>query len=200
MAFHYYFNMEPLALRIAQTHINNMTNNNYIDGEDVFLDELKTINNLENGFVCLTQLSCYFESFLNTIITKCISYDGDVLLRCSIDEKLEIIYMHFNKDLLELKSSHFWQNYRQSTKVRNEMIHYKKTSIGWGGEIPQFKIGNQEVATYFTKDNMQNIFSKYKSLCSLIVKHLDLKISEDISIFSCDGTGYSLHYVNFLDE
>lgn len=95
MAFGFFFNMEKLSLIIAENHINNMTNNNYED--DVFLDSKNLLINLENGFVALTQLNCYFESFLNTIINSCMNYDGEIILKCSIEEKLEIIFMHYEK-------------------------------------------------------------------------------------------------------
>ena len=61
MAFSFYMNMERLSLEIAESHISNMTNNNYED--DCFLKEQDLINNIKNGFVVITQLSCFFESF-----------------------------------------------------------------------------------------------------------------------------------------
>ncbi|MBR2401976.1 MAG: hypothetical protein IKB01_04275 [Lachnospiraceae bacterium] len=195
MSFHYYFNMEPLALRIAKGHIDKMTNDNFIDGDDVFLDESKLLNNLENGFVALTQLSCYLESFLNTILNSCMKYDGENLLKCSIEEKLEIIYMHYEADLKLLKSVHYWQNYKTATRVRNEMIHYKKTSIGWGGDIPTFKIGNQDVESYFTQERMNQVYDGYISLSQRIAEDLGLSICSEMTIFTCDGRCDLVNYV-----
>ena len=59
MAFGYFMNMEKLSLTIAEKHISYMTENNYED--DCFLNIEKLINNIESGFVVITQLSCYFE-------------------------------------------------------------------------------------------------------------------------------------------
>lgn len=65
MAFGFYLNMEALSLKIARKHIDEMVENfRYM--EDCFLDDEKLILNLENGFVALTQLCCFYESFLNT--------------------------------------------------------------------------------------------------------------------------------------
>lgn len=193
MAWGFYFNMEKLTLDIAQKHIFNMSENNFID--DTFLDEKSLLNNLENGFVALTQLTCYFESFLNTIINSCMHYEGDVLLKCSIEEKVEMIFMHYKKDWQHIKSLHFWSSYRTATRVRNEMIHFKKTYIGFGSGIPNFKLGKVEVATYFTKSNIQTIYSHYIELCKTIASSLELSIFDDIDIFECDGRDGLTNYI-----
>ncbi|MBO5478690.1 MAG: hypothetical protein J6A04_03125 [Clostridia bacterium] len=62
MAFGYYMNMERIALDIAKEHTENMTNDNMED--DVFLDENKLENNIKNGFIVITQLITFIESFL----------------------------------------------------------------------------------------------------------------------------------------
>jgi len=50
---------------------------------------------MKNGFVIITQLNVFFESFLNTILSSCMEYNGEKLLKCSIDEKIEMI--HYKK-------------------------------------------------------------------------------------------------------
>jgi hypothetical protein len=193
MSWGFYFNMEKLALNTAQKHITNMSDNNYLD--DIFLDESCLLNNLENGFVALTQLSCYFESFLNTIINSCMNYGGEILLKCSIEEKAEIIFIHYQKDWSHIKSLHFWASYRTATKIRNEMIHFKKTYIGFGSGIPKFKLGNVDVATYFTKSNIQKIYNHYIELCKAIAQSLNLSIYEDIDVFECEGRDGLTNYI-----
>ena len=74
MAFEYFMNMEKLSLTIVNNYLLYMTDNNYED--DVFLKMDELTNNIENGFVIITQLSCFFESFLNTIINACIDYNA----------------------------------------------------------------------------------------------------------------------------
>lgn len=193
MAWGFYFNMEKLTLRIAENHISAMSENNFHD--DIFLDENLLLNNLENGFVALTQLSCYFECFLNTIINSCMHYEGKVLLKCSIEEKAEIIFIHYKKNWHYIKSLHFWSSYHTATRVRNEMIHFKKTYIGDGTGIPNFKIGNVDVATYFTKQNIQTIYLHCIELCKAIANELELSIFEDISIFECDSRDGLINYI-----
>ena len=144
MSFGYFMNMEKLSLRIVEKHLPYMTDNNYED--DCFLNIEELINNIENGFVIITQLSCYFESFLNTVINACMNYNGEVLLKCSVEEKIALIFMHYQKDWQIVKGQNPWAIYRKTTKVRNEMIHFKKTFIGDGSGIPNFKLGGQGVA------------------------------------------------------
>lgn len=61
MAFDFFMNMEKLSLTIAEKHVLYMTNDNYMDS--CFLDTEKLVNNLENGFVVITQLSCFLKVF-----------------------------------------------------------------------------------------------------------------------------------------
>lgn len=111
MAFGYFMNMEKLSLTIVEKHISCMTNDNYEN--DCCLDMQKIINNIENGFVIITQLSCYFESFLNTIINACMNYDGEVLLKCSVEEKIDFIFMHYQKDWQIVKGQNPWAVYKK---------------------------------------------------------------------------------------
>lgn len=195
MSWSFYFNMEKLALNIAESHINNMTNDNYWEEDDVFLDGEKLLVNIGNGFVALTQLSCYFESFLNTIINSCMHYEGEVLLKCSYEEKLDIIFMHYKTDYTSIKGKHCWQLYRTATSVRNEMIHFKETYIGDGSSIPNFKIGKVYVAEYFTKNSITETYNGYISLCKEIAQAIGLKIFDRIDVFECDGRDGLTNYV-----
>ena len=170
MAFGYFMNMEKLSLMIAEQHIENMTDNNYYDDLDVFLDPDRLTNNLANGFVVITQLSCFFESFLNTIINACMNYNGNALLKCSQEEKLDLIFMHYQKDFAEIRGQNPWAVHQKVTKVRNEMIHYKKTDIGMSTGIPDFQLGKQRVAEFFTKKTMGNVKDEYIKLTEKALK------------------------------
>lgn len=193
MAFGYFMNMEKLSLTIVDNHLLYMTNNNYED--DVFLKMDELTNNIENGFVIITQLSCFFESFLNTIINACIDYNGELLLKCSVEEKVELVFMHYKKDWDVIKGQNSWSIYKKTTRVRNEMIHFKKTYIGDGSGIPNFKLGGQWVADFFTKKNMTEMRNGYLRLTELIVASLGLCIFKDIDIFECDGRDGLVNYV-----
>lgn len=193
MAFGYFMNMEKLSLVIAEKHILFMTDDNYED--DIFLNMEKLINNIENGFVVITQLGCYFESFLNTIINACMNYNGEILLRCSVEEKIDFIFMYYQKNWADIKGQNSWAVYKKATKVRNEMIHFKKTYIGDGTGIPNFKLGGQGVAEFFTKPNMEMVKNGYIDLSELIAKNLNLKIFTNIDVFESDGRDGLVNYV-----
>ena len=66
----------------------------------------------------------FYEKF--GFIVSSTRYNGDLLLICSIEEKMDLIFMHYQKDWGAVKSQNPWAVYKKTTKVRNEMIHYKK--------------------------------------------------------------------------
>lgn len=193
MAFSYFMNMEKLSLSIAEKHIACMTDNNYED--DIFLDMNYLINNLENGFVVITQISCFFESFLNTIINSCMGYRGEVLLKCSVEEKMDLIFMYYKKDWTFIKGNNVWEIYRKTTRVRNGMIHYKRNYVGDGTGISEYSFEGQEVAVFFTKTNMEKMKQGYVKLAEIIASELGLQIYSDIEIFACDGMDELVNYV-----
>ncbi|NFR85690.1 hypothetical protein FDE85_02600 [Clostridium botulinum] len=193
MSHGFFMNMEKLSLNIARSHAFQMTNDIMYD--DVFLDDEKLINNLENGFVVITQLSTFFESFVNTILSNCIKYTGEVLLKCSIEEKIEIIFMNYKKDWNTIKGQNPWANFKKVTKVRNEMIHYKKNFIGNGSGIPNFSIAKISVREFFIQDNMNYLIDEFIKLGDLIASELGLKIFKDINIIECDGRDGLTNYI-----
>lgn len=193
MAFEYFMNMERIALDIAKEHIDNMTSDNMED--DILLDEDKLKNNIKNGFIVITQLITFMESYLNTILNTCVEYNGIELLKSSIDEKLEIIFLYYKKDLSKIKSQHYWECFRKILKVRNEMIHYKITSIGMSTGIPNFSFAGIEVKSFFTKQYMQEATDKIIILGDIIANELNLHIFHTINIFECDGRDGLVNYV-----
>lgn len=193
MAWGFFMNMERLSLDIAKEHAQNMTDDNMED--DVFLDELKLKNNVKNGFIVITQLNTFIESFLNTILNNCIGYNQKELLKTSVDEKLEIIFLYYKKDLTTIKAQHTWERYRKILKVRNEMIHFKKTYIGDGNGIPNFSIANIEAKTFFTKSYMEDSISQIILLGDKIATELGLSIFHNINVFECDGRDGLVNYV-----
>jgi hypothetical protein len=193
MAFDFYMNMEKLSLEIAKECSMHMTDDNFVD--DIFLDMDKSLNNIKNGFIIITQLGCFFESFLNTIISYCMGYEGKELLTSSIKTKMEIIFFYYGKEVSLIKGSHLWQTYRRVKNVRDEMIHFKESYMGSAGYIPDFSIGKEAVSAFFTKKNMVTSIDHYEKLAAKIASLLDLDIFEDIEIFGGDATDDILSYV-----
>lgn len=199
MAFSFFLNMEQLALEIAKQHIECMTDENHqlFDGiiDDIYLDFDVFKNNLSNGFVAITQLSCYIESFINTILNSCINYQGETLLKKSIDEKIEIIFLYYHKDFSSIKKTHYYESYRIATRIRNELIHFKHTYVCESSWLTNFEICKQPVAVFFTKKHLTKIYNNYISLCKLIASTLELTIHENVDIFACDGKDTIVNYV-----
>lgn len=193
MAFGYYFNMEKLSITIAEKHLKNMTNDNYANEESLCYKKL--INNMENGFVIITQLNCFFESFINTIVNICMGCSSDEFLKSNINKKIDEISSFYKKDFSNIKNKPFWETYRTTTKVRNEMIHYKKQYVGHSGEIPNFEIGKQQIGEFFTKKTMEKIMSDYQQLAKAIADTVGLKIFDKIDVIECDGRDGLVNYV-----
>ena len=193
MAFGNFMNMEKLTLEIIDEHISCMTDENY--EFETFLSIDKLANNMKNGFVIITQLSCFIESFLNTIINSCMNYNGDSLLKCNIEEKIDLIFLYYKKEWNRIKGQNPWSVYKRTTKVRNEMIHFKRTYIGDGTGIPDFEIGGQNVSQFFAQANMMLLTEQHIKLAKLIAEELGLSIYEEGNIFECDGRDGLVNYV-----
>lgn len=196
MAFGHFMNMEILSLSIVENHIIHMTDDNFEQCEDLkLLDTEKLVNNISNGFVIITQLNCFFESFLSSILTMCMKYQGEILLKCSVKEKLDLIFMHYEKDLSLIYNSHLWDFVNKTTRIRNEMVHYKKSFLYDSTVIGDFKLGGSYVGEFFTQRNMEEMIGFHTQLADLIAKTLELKTNKNISIFECDAKDSNVSYI-----
>lgn len=192
--------MEALSIKIAKKHVESMTNDNSDNGDIIYLDEKVFLNNLENGFVVITQLNCFIESFLNAIINSCIGYTDEVLLKCNHQEKIDIIFLHYSKDFSTIKSKKCWESYRITTKVRNEMIHFKKPYVGHSSQLVSFELGGKSVGDFFTKNNIQKLLDDHILLAKEIAKTLDLVVCDDVDIFTNQGTGLETNFIRTKDK
>lgn len=196
MAWNYYFNMEVLALEVAEQHIQNMTEDNYYMIDDYVKDikEEALYNNIKNGFVVITQLNCYVESFLNTIIDRCKEYD-ESLMGKSIEDKLVVLFLERKEILAAIKKKHHYEEYNTSRKLRNQMIHYKKALIGEGTLFPDFKLAGMFLPEYFVKSKMQEVHKCHVLFCEDIAKGLGLQIYPDIKVFEVEARDGLTSYV-----
>ncbi len=195
MAFGYYMNMEKMSLQIASEHIELMEENIQDMQICEFLDICKLISNIKNGFVVITQLITFVESFLNTIINTCMQENNELLLKMSIDEKLEIICLYYKVKSSQIKSIHYWGTLKTINKVRNELIHYKKSFICDCTAIQDFNIAGISVKEFFIKSNMDKIMEHIIQLGNHIAKVLGLTINKDVSIIECDARDGLVSYV-----
>lgn len=191
MAFKYYLNMEQLMLDAAKEHISNMSDNNC--KEDTFLDYDKISNNLKNGFIVITMLISFIESFLNSIIYLYIDEKAD--LRKDINEKMKIIFDYYEKDKRCITKTTLWMKYKETANVRNELIHFKKCFMAYGGDIPDVNIGGKLIGEYFIKSEMMKIYDNHKMLAKMIANELGLQVFNDVKIFQCDEAVEPCHYV-----
>ena len=195
MAFGYYMNMERLSLEIAKEHINLMEDNIQDVQIEEFLDIDKTVTNIKNGFVAITQLIIFIESFFNTVITTCMLNKKELFLKMSIDEKLELICMYYRKDATKIKSIHYWETFKKMNKIRNELVHYKNSFLCDSTGIQDFNIANTSIRNYFVKSNMVDIMKQVIQLGNHIANILNLKINKEVNIIECDAKDGLVSYV-----
>jgi len=128
MAYVNFMNIEVLALEIADEHINKMTEyNRYTDenGMDWGCDIEALRHNLKNGWIAVLMLSSYVESVINTILRDCVNYSGERLLKISLEDKIEILYLYFKIDMSSLKNENSWNIFKKINHLRNELVYYK---------------------------------------------------------------------------
>ena len=75
------------------------------------------------------------------------------------------------------------------------MIHFKKTYIGHGSGTPDFTLGGESAANFFTKKSLEKALSDLIKLTHLIADSIGLNIFENINVIECDGRDGLVNYV-----
>ena len=183
--------VSTLILVIFRRNDRKYNENEYPD----FLDMDKVTYNIKHGFIAITQLIIFLESFFNTIINKCMLKNNELLLKMNINEKLEVICLYYKKEPCLIKSKNFWDTYLKLNRIRNELIHYKDSLINESSAIQDFKIGNISVKEIFIKSKMKKNYKHIIKLTEHIANILELKINKKINIIECDAKDSLTDYV-----
>ena len=190
MATSFTMNLEVLALEIAVTHINMMSDSNtYFDtvAELEISDETAFINNIKNGWITVSMLSNYVESIINTILRDCVNCDSDGLMKSNMSDKLDILYLYYKADISVLKKEHNWETFKKLIKIRNELTHYKRNhigAIGYGYGIPiSWRKPFEDVGEYFTRSKMSKVKDEILQFCNKIAGDFGLVINLQARLF-----------------
>ena len=188
-----YMNLELLALEIADEHISQMV----VDPEkDIHNSGCYSSlqDNIKHGWIATIMLYNYVESVTNTILRDCINYSDNKLMKCSIEEKLEIIYLYYKADISKLRE--IWEAYITITKVRNELVHYKSNYIGEGTGFPAFgsKLFNKMIEL-FTFTKMKKIKQDIVIICNKIISDCGLELNQWVTLFASDGRDGLVSYI-----
>lgn len=197
MAFAYYLNMEKLALEIVEEHAAQMSNSNYCKDNPDTIDDVVFKNNLKYGFIIVVMLSVFVESAINSVLSDIIHYKNERLLKSSIDEKLDIIYLFYKKDINRLRADNNFAKYKELNRIRNELIHFKFSYIGHSSQVPNIKIGNINLAGFFVKSKIYEYISCVNKVIEFLGEDLKLNINNKCDIFGCDGVE---NYYKFIQE
>lgn len=195
MAFRFCLNMELVSLNIAKGCISSMLASNYdekLSEREGFLvaDEEVLGSNLSFGFVAVTMLQCYYESFLNTVLRDHYGFDADgSVIKAGENEKLEVIF-NGNEDMLKtIKSKAYWRDAHRVFKIRNHLVHYKSNKASEFSSYPpihSWGIGNEILGEFFSKPEIEKCSNAVQQLVEEIAYAINLEVGKDDSPIICD--------------
>ncbi len=197
-----YVNLELITMEIIEEQIKLMNARNYkelYEGEPDYDLEI-LLNNYKRGYIVVTMLISLIESFLNDILSQYIRYSSDRLLRCSIEEKIDILYTIRSKDPNNLRSSHLYGIFKEVNKIRNELIHYKGNHIGDSFKILSIRIGNLDLGEIFIKSKMQYYLDNIKELINVFGEDLNLTINYKAHPIASDGISDNYRFAMIKDN
>jgi hypothetical protein len=173
-----------------------MTNDNLWDEANCFTDTDKSTKNIKHGYISITMLCSFVESFLNSILRDCLKCSAELLKTISILNKIEIIYLSYNKDIALIKGRYYYGAVKKCISIRNEMIHYKNNFIGEGTGVPlNARVGGVEIIDFFTKEKLRKLRTDILEFSDQMASDIGLSIYKDIEIFSCDGRDSLVSYI-----
>jgi hypothetical protein len=172
-----------------------MTDSNYdkpLSEREGFIvaDDHAFKNNLASGFIAVTMIHCYYESFLNTVLRDYFGFSADgSLIRGGENEKLEVIF-NGNEDMLEkIKASSIWRDAHRVFKLRNHLIHYKSNMALEFSSYPpihSWKIGNEILGEFFVKSELEKCSVAVQQLAKEIASALGLALGKEGDPIICD--------------
>lgn len=196
MASSFYVNMEPLALKIAKDAISAMEDN-LIDNnvpECRYLDDKKIENNLRYGFIALTMMAAFVESFLNTVLRDCIGKSNDKNLRESFNRKISLICQYYHIPEQDILGGTTHLSFEKVRGLRNSLVHYKFQLADEGLGIKDLAINktSKPNETYsfkveFTQSAFSQMLEDVEGLCNKIAEQAGLKINLNTGVVECDA-------------
>ena len=207
MSFSFFINMEPLLISIAEDNISKMWENMEDDTILGFLDHSRIEDNFRYGFIAITAIVNFVESFLNTIIRDCIYskssigskvYTGNVesididdrdkKLRQNITKKIDFICKYYEVERSSIKDSKEFLRFSELNEIRNNLVHYK---IKWeceGISISDFILPkNKTFKNFFQKESLNNELGNAKELCEKIAISSKLTMNRSAQVIECNG-------------
>lgn len=204
MAWSYYLNLEPIALRSAWDAVSRMSDSNELNDLPGFPDLDAFYSNLQYGYIALVMGVSFAESSINTILRHIYSCepDSDIMLD-KIENKIKYLMRNNPDGLSEIKGSHCWQCFNNAKKVRNGLVHYKVNMadrMSSAAPLDAWKIGKQIAGDFFTRSSIEDCLDGIIDLIRAIVSSLDLKIAEGVPPIIPDASGAPVDFIYREDE
>lgn len=204
MAWGYYLNLEPIALRAARDATAKMSTTNISTLCSDYYDEASFYENLQYGYTAVVMSVSYLESSVNTIMRHIYGYEpSSKEMRSSIEDKLNLIMKAHREEWSGIKASHNWQQYKELSQVRNGLIHYKVNKADSMASAPPlggWKIGKQTFGEFFTKPCIENYLDGIVKLLERIIAVLDLQIADGFAPLIADASGMPTNYIYCKEE
>ena len=181
-----FFNLEILALEIADEHINKMTDychKDFMVNDDGDFAPLH--NNIKNGWIVVVMLNNYIESVVNSILRDCICYRSKKII--NLESKIKILYVHFKADIASLKKMHCWENFNQVKRMRNKLVHYENNYMGEGHGMAILDDRFESMFELFKLSKMKKMKVEIINLCDKIVSDCDLTINQWANLLACEA-------------
>lgn len=197
MAFSYHFNIEPLALKIAKEHVHSMFDLIEDEEDAPFLDLDSSINNMEHGFLAVTMLCCYVEGTINSILCNALNYENRQDFISKVEDKIDTIAKHFNQPTLlnDLKKTRGYNSFVIIRNIRDELIHYKKSFVGYSGGVPDIMIGKHKLSDELVRSQMIKHMKRLQEMCGWLAEKCNLTLNEDVQIITFDGMDGAVTYI-----
>ena len=127
----------------------------------------------------------FIESYINDILNNCIEEKTDGFLKCNLTEKLELIYLYYRKDISELRKTYGWQVFKESQKIRNGIVHFKKSEMGYSGYTPDLFIEKSSLNELFLKEPMKKYMDEIIGFAKRIAEDLGLTLYLNCDVIGC---------------
>lgn len=204
MAWGYYLNLEPIAIKAAWDAVGSMTDSNELEDLPDFPDIDAFYLNLQYGYTAIVMGFSFLECSINTILRHIYGYgpDSDIMF-AKIEDKLNRVMIGQQDAYKRIRGSFCWKCFRDAERVRNSLVHYKNNKADQMSSVAPlgaWEIGNQTAGDFFTRSSIEKCLNGLVTLVEEIAASLGLNIAEGLSPIIPDASGAPVNFIFRSDE
>ncbi|MGL4912177.1 MAG: hypothetical protein ACRC3Y_07055 [Romboutsia sp.] len=201
MAHGQYIVIEKIELEIIEECLKKMTESNFIDDENLFLDHEKFENNIKNGIVIVTMLKTYLDTSISYICNN-----RNIKIKQNIFQTIKELYKENESELLDIEEKTEYKLFEEMNNIRNNFIHFKNNYLGDSTGIPLKGNGNsnfisgKELYKYFIKSKMNEVINGIQKLIKDIAEQFGFVVNNECRGFMSDGKDGKVSYLIECDK